>query len=55
MVPIIAAVLAIFLGQDAFGLEKVLAAVLVFLGVYVVTQSKSRQQLEEESKVKSNS
>lgn len=53
--PIIAAVLAIFLGQDIFGLEKVLAAVLVFLGVYVVTKSKSRQQLEEESKAKSNS
>ena len=53
--PIIAAVLAIFLGQDVFGLEKVLAAVLVFLGVYVVTKSKSRQQLEEESNIKSNS
>ena len=53
--PIIAAVLAIFLGQDVFGLEKVLAAVLVFLGVFVVTKSKSRQQLEEESKAKSNS
>lgn len=53
--PIIAAILAIFLGQDNFGIEKVLAAILVFLGVYVVTQSKSRQQLEEESKTKSNS
>ena len=53
--PIIAAVLAIFLGQDVFGIEKVLAAVLVFLGVYVVTKSKSRQQLEEESNIKSNS
>ena len=48
-------VLAIFLGQDIFGIEKVLAAVLVFLGVYVVTKSKSRQQIEEESKAKSNS
>lgn len=53
--PIIAAILAIFLGQDNFGLEKVLAAILVFLGVYVVTQSKSRQQLEAENKTKSNS
>ncbi len=53
--PIIAAVLAIFLGQDIFGIEKVLAAVLVFLGVYIVTKSKSRQQIEEESKAKSNS
>lgn len=53
--PIIAAILAIFLGQDNFGIEKVLAAILVFLGVYVVTQSKSRQQLEEENKTKSNS
>lgn len=53
--PIIAAILAIFLGQDNFGIEKVLAAILVFLGVYVVTQSKSRQQLEAENKTKSNS
>lgn len=53
--PIIAAVLAIFLGQDIFGIEKILAAILVFMGVYIVTQSKSRQQLEEEKDIKSNS
>lgn len=46
--PIIAAVVAIVLGQDVFGWEKAFSAVLVFLGVYIVTQSKSRQQLEQE-------
>lgn len=51
--PIIAAVLAIFLGQDVFGIEKVLAAILVFMGVYIVTKSKSLQQLEEEKARKS--
>jgi drug/metabolite transporter (DMT)-like permease len=46
--PIIAAVVAIVLIQDSFGWEKVFSALLVFIGVYVVTQSKSRQQIEEE-------
>lgn len=50
--PIIAAVLAIFLVHEKFGWEKVLAAILVFLGVYIVTQSKTRQQLEEEKENK---
>jgi drug/metabolite transporter (DMT)-like permease len=34
---------------DTFGWEKTLSAVLVFLGVYIVTQSKSRAQVEAET------
>lgn len=49
--PLVASSVAIFIGLDSFSFYKVLAAVLVFLGVYVVTQSKSREQvLEEEQK-----
>lgn len=50
--PIIAAVVAIVLIQDSFGWEKVFSALLVFIGVYIVTQSKSRQQMEEEQLIK---
>lgn len=46
--PIVASLVAIFMGVDRFGYQQALAAVLVFSGVYVVTQSKSRAQLEAE-------
>ena len=54
--PIIAAVVAVVVGQDIFGWDKAISAFLVFLGVYIVTQSKSRQQLDIEklSKQKNN-
>jgi drug/metabolite transporter (DMT)-like permease len=32
--------------MDVFGWTKSIAAVLIFLGVYIVTQSKSRAQME---------
>ncbi len=44
--PIVASIVAIALGMDHFGLQKSIAVVLVFLGVYLVTQSKSRAQME---------
>lgn len=44
--PLIAAFVAVVAGQDVFGWEKIISAVLVFLGVYIVTLSKSRQQIE---------
>lgn len=44
--PLIAAIIAVILGLDSFGVVKILSAVFVFLGVYIVTQSKSRAQLE---------
>jgi drug/metabolite transporter (DMT)-like permease len=46
--PIMASLVAILIGIDRFGYQQALAAVLVFSGVYIVTQSKSRAQLETE-------
>lgn len=46
--PIMAALLAIWWGMDSFDLKKGFAILLVFLGVYVVTTSKSRAQVEAE-------
>ena len=46
--PIMASIVAIFIGIDEFGYTQAMAAVLVFAGVYIVTQSKSRAQLEAE-------
>lgn len=46
--PIIASLIAVIVGQDTFSLQKVLSATLVFVGVYLVTQSKSRADMEKE-------
>lgn len=46
--PIVASLAAIYMGIDSFGLDKLLSALLVFGGVYFVTQSKSREQIERE-------
>jgi len=43
--PVIGSVVAVAMGLDIFGWEKAAAAVLVFLGVFIVTQSKSRAQM----------
>lgn len=43
--PIVGTAVSVFLGMGIFGWEKALAAVLIFIGVYVVTQSKSRAQM----------
>jgi drug/metabolite transporter (DMT)-like permease len=48
--PIVTTVVSVVVGIDLFGWHKALAAALVFLGVYVVTQSKSRAQMEEQKK-----
>lgn len=50
MQPIVASTAAILLGMGAFDLEKGIAIALVFLGVYIVTQSKSRKDFEREGK-----
>ena len=50
--PIVASFIAFMYGMDTFGWVQILAAVLVFSGVYIVTQSKSRAQLELEQKQK---
>ncbi|MDR1646043.1 MAG: DMT family transporter [Tannerellaceae bacterium] len=44
--PIIASLLAVMLGQGSFSWWKLVSAALVFLGVYLVTQSKSREDVE---------
>ncbi len=46
--PIIASMAAIVVGQDVLTWEKPVAALLVFLGVYLVTTSKSRADVERE-------
>lgn len=46
--PLIASMAAIFIGQDVLTWEKPAAAALVFAGVYLVTTSKSRADVERE-------
>jgi drug/metabolite transporter (DMT)-like permease len=46
--PLVSSLVAVAAGMDAFGWTKGGAALLIFLGVYIVTQSKSRAQLEKE-------
>lgn len=48
MQPVVASIVAIAMGIDRFGYQQALAGLLVFAGVYIVTQSKSRAQLEVE-------
>ncbi|MBP1664946.1 MAG: protein of unknown function transrane [Bacteroidetes bacterium] len=48
MQPVVASLVAVGLGMDTFGYEKIVSTVLVFAGVYIVTQSKSRAQIELE-------
>ena len=50
MQPTVASVVAIAFGMAAFNLQKGIAVVLVFLGVYFVTQSKSRKDFEQAGK-----
>ncbi|MDR1632695.1 MAG: DMT family transporter [Dysgonamonadaceae bacterium] len=50
--PVVSSLVAIAIGMDVFGWKKGLATILVFAGVYVVTHSKSRAQLEVERKEK---
>ena len=50
--PIVATILAVAMKMDRFGLEKIIASLLVFLGVYFVTQSKSREQMLSEKRKK---
>lgn len=45
--PIIASLIAVVIGQDVISCWKILSAVLVFAGVYLVTQSKSMENLEK--------
>ena len=44
--PVVASIVSICLGMDAFNVTKGVAVVLIFGGVYLVTISKSRKELE---------
>lgn len=46
--PITATFAAVLLGMDKLTIQTVISTILVFSGVYIVTQSKSRAQLEVE-------
>jgi drug/metabolite transporter (DMT)-like permease len=52
--PIMSSLVAVTLGMDQFGWVKGSATALVFLGVYVVTKSKSYAQLKAERMQKEN-
>ena len=41
--PIVASLVAVYMGMDRFGVVKVLSVVLVFVGVWFVTQSRSKE------------
>jgi drug/metabolite transporter (DMT)-like permease len=45
--PVVASIVAVTTSMDTFGLDKTIATVLIFTGVYVVTQSKSRAQMDK--------
>ena len=47
--PIVASFIAVFIGQDSFSVTKLVSAALVFSGVYLVTQSKSRADIEQQN------
>lgn len=46
--PVVSSTVALLWGLTTFGLVKGIAIGLVFAGVYIVTQSKSRKQLEQQ-------
>lgn len=47
--PIVSAIVIVIIGEEKFTVSNVLAALLVFFGVYLVTKSKSKKDLEEEN------
>lgn len=52
--PIVASIITVAVGLDSFGILKSIAIVLVFVGVYIVTQSKSKAQMEAYKKWESD-
>jgi len=49
--PLIASFIAIILGMDTFSVEKLISGALIFLGVYLVTISKSKKDIDAEKKL----
>lgn len=52
--PLVASFIAIMWGQDVFSWTKPLSALLIFAGVYFVTTSKSREDVERERLLQSD-
>lgn len=52
--PVVAVLFTVAMGLDTFGFTKAAAAVCVFAGVWLVTRSKSRAQLEAEATARAN-
>lgn len=46
VLPIVATALAVYMGTGTLTVTKVIASVLVFIGVYIVTRSKSKAELD---------
>lgn len=53
--PIIAGIVAIILGQNTLTWDQPVATILIFTGVYLVTLSKSRADIEQEKKQQTRS
>ncbi len=45
--PLMASVISIFLGKETFTWIKPIAAILIFMGVYLVTTSKSKEDIDQ--------
>lgn len=45
--PIVASLATVIIGMDTFGINKVISTLLVFIGVYLVTQSKSKADMDK--------
>lgn len=50
--PVVAVLFSVAIGLDSFGFTKAAAALCVFAGVWLVTKSKSRAQVEAEAGMK---
>lgn len=48
MQPVVGSSVAILMGMSTFGWVKAIAAISIFVGVYLVTQSKSRAEMLKE-------
>ncbi len=52
--PIVACAISVYLGMDSFNMTKALAIILIFGGVYLVTISKSKKEMDEYEQTKNN-
>ena len=48
MQPVVGTIVSVLVGLATFGWIKAFASALIFMGVYIVTKSKSREQLQKE-------